>query len=77
MYSTLKRRRNGRLHVVSTWNTRGVFVVNKTSGSVYRKENHGSPGFYMHDKTVEGAVIRPNNWVFVGGRPEPPIAQHF
>ena len=26
MYSTLKRRGNGRVHVVSTWNTRGVFV---------------------------------------------------
>ena len=24
--STLKRRRNGRFHVVSTWNPRGVFV---------------------------------------------------
>ena len=24
MYSTLKRRGNGRFHVVSTWNTRGV-----------------------------------------------------
>ena len=24
--STLKRRGNGRLHVVSTWNPRGVFV---------------------------------------------------
>ena len=26
VYSTLKRRGNGRIHVVSTWNTRGVFV---------------------------------------------------
>ena len=26
VYSTLKRRRNGRFHVVSTRNTRGVFV---------------------------------------------------
>ena len=25
-YSTLKRRENGRFHVVSTWNIRGVFV---------------------------------------------------
>ena len=25
-YSTLKRRGNGRFHVVSTWNTREVFV---------------------------------------------------
>ena len=27
VYSTLKRRRKGRSHVVSMWNTRGVFVV--------------------------------------------------
>ena len=26
VYSTLKRRGNGRFHVVSTWNTRDVFV---------------------------------------------------
>ena len=26
VHSTLKRRGNGRFHVVSTWNTRGVFV---------------------------------------------------
>ena len=26
VYSTLKRRGNDRFHVVSTWNTRGVFV---------------------------------------------------
>ena len=26
VYSTLKRRGNGRFHVVSAWNTRGVFV---------------------------------------------------
>ena len=26
VYSTLKRRGNGRVYVVSTWNTRGVFV---------------------------------------------------
>ena len=26
VYSTLKRRGNERFHVVSTWNTRGVFV---------------------------------------------------
>ena len=26
VYSMLKRRRNGRFHIVSTWNTRGVFV---------------------------------------------------
>ena len=29
MYSTLKRRGNGRFHVVSSWNTRGVFVGKK------------------------------------------------
>ena len=28
VYSTLKRRGNERFHVVSTWNTRGVFVGN-------------------------------------------------
>ena len=28
MYSTLIRRGNGRFHVVSTWNTHGVFVGN-------------------------------------------------
>ena len=28
MDSTLKRRGNDRVHVVSTWNLRGVFVVN-------------------------------------------------
>ena len=27
VYSTLKRSGNSRLHVVSTWNTRGVFVA--------------------------------------------------
>ena len=27
VYSTLKRRGNGRFHVVSTWNTRGVLAV--------------------------------------------------
>ena len=26
VYSTLKRRGNDRFHVISTWNTRGVFV---------------------------------------------------
>ena len=26
VYSTLKRRGNGRFHVVSTWSTRGLFV---------------------------------------------------
>ena len=26
LYSTLKRRENERFHVISTWNTRGVFV---------------------------------------------------
>ena len=26
VYSTLKRRGNIRIHIVSTWNTRGVFV---------------------------------------------------
>ena len=26
VYSTLKRHGNSRFHVVSTWNTRGVFV---------------------------------------------------
>ena len=26
VYSTLKRRRNDRFHVVSTWNTHGLFV---------------------------------------------------
>ena len=26
VYSTLKRRGNGRFHVISTWNTSGVFV---------------------------------------------------
>ena len=28
VYSTLKRRRNGRFHLISTWNTRVVFVGN-------------------------------------------------
>ena len=27
VYFTLKRRGNGRFHVVSTWNTRSVFVL--------------------------------------------------
>ena len=36
VYSTLKRRGNVRFHVVSTWNTRGVFVGNyRWSGSVH------------------------------------------
>ena len=30
VYSTQKRRRNDRFHVVSTWNTRGVFVGNSS-----------------------------------------------
>ena len=34
MYSTLKRRGNERFQVVSTWNTRGVFVG---KGSVFIK----------------------------------------
>ena len=28
-YSALKRRGNGSFHVVSTWNTRGVFIGNE------------------------------------------------
>ena len=30
-YSTLKRRGNGRFHVVSTWNTRGLFYFSDSN----------------------------------------------
>ena len=33
--STLKQRGNGRFHVVSTWNSRGVFVGHMLLESVY------------------------------------------
>ena len=33
VYSTLKRRGNGRFHVVSTWNTGGVFLRGILRGS--------------------------------------------
>ena len=36
MDSTLKRRRNDRFHVVSTWNPRGVFV-----GYTFKENNNG------------------------------------
>ena len=48
MRSTLKQRENGRFHVVSTWNTRGVFLGLMVSRT------------YVEDvfRTYEGAYLR-------------------
>ena len=53
VYSTLKRRENGRFHVVSTWNTRGVFVgylIHYFSFSSSRHRAHVKSGSNSSDK---------------------------
>ena len=46
MYSTLKRLGNGRFHVVSTWNTRGVLVG---MAQVPEKKKKAEPNIAMSD----------------------------
>ena len=57
--STLKRCGNGRFHVVSTWNPRGVFV----GWILYKLENSDDKVMIFTD-SLNRKMIKPNDLVF-------------
>ena len=61
VYSTLKRCRNGNFHVVSTWNTRGVFVGNLMIHRILFKYPH-KQHFYKHHQAEIGKKSRSHRY---------------